>query len=188
MVKAFLNLCPQSKAFLGWICWTCILRLDILNILILIQSILGLCISDATLSDCPIVSLEMPVPFHAYSDMLIVICEMVKIQTFLKCLSPPNRLDHKSPGHEIFKLYSMHLAGYLQSTMSDYKLLTHYTKDAYAKEDQICDHPSCMANIRTGEPCFYVATIEPGQCGRYVVKPYNCKAVPLLIHVPYNNQ
>ncbi|KAG1874468.1 hypothetical protein F4604DRAFT_1680991 [Suillus subluteus] len=27
---------------------------------------------------------------------------------------------------------------------------------------------SCMANIRTGEPCFYVATIEPGQRGRYV--------------------
>ncbi|KAG1879968.1 hypothetical protein F4604DRAFT_1922644 [Suillus subluteus] len=52
--------------------------------------------------------------------------------------------------------------------MSDYELLTQYTEDAYAKEDQICDRPSCMANIRTGEPCFYVATIEPGQRGRYV--------------------
>ncbi|KAG1887168.1 hypothetical protein F4604DRAFT_1916981 [Suillus subluteus] len=52
--------------------------------------------------------------------------------------------------------------------MSDYELLTQYTEDAYAKEDRICDRPSCMANIRTGEPCFYVATIEPGQRGRYV--------------------
>ncbi|KAG1780220.1 hypothetical protein EV702DRAFT_1043073 [Suillus placidus] len=47
--------------------------------------------------------------------------------------------------------------------MSDYELLAQYTEDAYAKEDRICDRPSCMANIRTGEPCFYVATIEPGQ-------------------------
>ncbi|KAG1897952.1 uncharacterized protein F5891DRAFT_1191263 [Suillus fuscotomentosus] len=62
----------------------------------------------------------------------------------------------------------MHLADYLQSAMSDYELLTQYTEDAYAKEDRICDRPSCMANIRTGEPCFYVATIEPGQRGRYV--------------------
>ncbi|KAG2029448.1 hypothetical protein BDR03DRAFT_1018380 [Suillus americanus] len=52
--------------------------------------------------------------------------------------------------------------------MSDYELLTQYTEDAYAREDQICDRPSCKANIRTGDPCFYVATIEPGQCGRYV--------------------
>ncbi|KAG2112686.1 uncharacterized protein F5147DRAFT_771228 [Suillus discolor] len=84
--------------------------------------------------------------------------------------------------------------------MSDYELLTQYTEDAYAKEDRICDRPSCMANIRTGEPCFYVATIEPGQRGRYVceschlhyenkratsvrptVEPYNHKAAPLLI-------
>ncbi|KAG1800558.1 hypothetical protein EV424DRAFT_1545696 [Suillus variegatus] len=52
--------------------------------------------------------------------------------------------------------------------MSDYELLTQYTEDAYAKEDQICDRPSCMTNIRTGEPCFYVATIKPGQRGHYV--------------------
>ncbi|KAG1824345.1 uncharacterized protein BJ212DRAFT_1295533 [Suillus subaureus] len=51
--------------------------------------------------------------------------------------------------------------------MSDYELLTQYTKDAYSREDQICDHPSCKANIRTRDPCFYVAVIEPGQCGHY---------------------
>lgn len=52
--------------------------------------------------------------------------------------------------------------------MSDYELLTQYTEDAYAKADRICDRPSCQATIRTGEPCFYIATIEPGQRGRYV--------------------
>ncbi|KAG2738583.1 hypothetical protein P692DRAFT_20758678, partial [Suillus brevipes Sb2] len=52
--------------------------------------------------------------------------------------------------------------------MSDYELLTQYTEDAYAKADRICDRPSCQATIRTGEPCFYIATIEPGQRGCYV--------------------
>lgn len=52
--------------------------------------------------------------------------------------------------------------------MSGYKLVTQYTEDAYAREDRICDRPACRANIRTGDPCFYVATIDPGQPGRHV--------------------
>ncbi|KAG2134629.1 hypothetical protein BD769DRAFT_1665069 [Suillus cothurnatus] len=52
--------------------------------------------------------------------------------------------------------------------MAEYEIISQFTEDAYAKEDHICDRPVCRAKIRKGEPCFYVATIEPGQPGRNV--------------------
>jgi hypothetical protein len=52
--------------------------------------------------------------------------------------------------------------------MAEYEIISQFTEDAYAKEDRICDRPVCRAKIRKGEPCFYVATIEPGQPGHNV--------------------
>ncbi|KAG1802974.1 uncharacterized protein BJ212DRAFT_1304753 [Suillus subaureus] len=47
--------------------------------------------------------------------------------------------------------------------MIEYKIVSQFTEDTYAKEDHICNHPVCRAKIRKGMPYFYVATIEPGQ-------------------------
>ncbi|KAG1888209.1 hypothetical protein F4604DRAFT_1674598 [Suillus subluteus] len=44
--------------------------------------------------------------------------------------------------------------------MSNCELVSQYTEDAFAKEDRLCQHPACGANIAMGDPCFYVATIE----------------------------
>ncbi|KAG2344991.1 hypothetical protein BDR05DRAFT_998601 [Suillus weaverae] len=55
--------------------------------------------------------------------------------------------------------------------MAEYEIVSQFTEDAYAKEDHICDRPVCRAKIRKGDPCFYVATIEPGQPGRNVCAP-----------------
>jgi hypothetical protein len=55
--------------------------------------------------------------------------------------------------------------------MAEYEIVSQFTEDAYAKEDRICDRPVCRAKIRKGDPCFYVATIEPGQPGRNVCAP-----------------
>ncbi|KAG2368714.1 hypothetical protein BDR07DRAFT_1477912 [Suillus spraguei] len=52
--------------------------------------------------------------------------------------------------------------------MSNYELVSQYTKDAFVKEDQLCQHPACGANITNGDPCFYVATIKHGKPGRYI--------------------
>ncbi|KAG1874866.1 hypothetical protein F4604DRAFT_1925001 [Suillus subluteus] len=38
-----------------------------------------------------------------------------------------------------------------------------FTEDAYATQDRTCEWPSCAILIRAGEPCLYVATINPGQ-------------------------
>ncbi|KAG1766766.1 hypothetical protein EDD22DRAFT_950345 [Suillus occidentalis] len=43
------------------------------------------------------------------------------------------------------------------------ELVSQFTEDAYATVDQICEHPSCGIQIRAGEPCLCVATINPGQ-------------------------
>ncbi|KAG1908078.1 uncharacterized protein F5891DRAFT_1181105 [Suillus fuscotomentosus] len=55
--------------------------------------------------------------------------------------------------------------------MSNYELVSQYTEDAFAKEDWLCQHPACGANIAKGDPCFYVATIEHGKPGHYVCGP-----------------
>ncbi|KIK74233.1 hypothetical protein PAXRUDRAFT_791481 [Paxillus rubicundulus Ve08.2h10] len=52
-----------------------------------------------------------------------------------------------------------------------FKLVSQFMEDVFAKEDCICDRPSCKAKIKAGEPCFYVATIDPGQPGRHVCAP-----------------
>ncbi|KAG2144402.1 uncharacterized protein EDB93DRAFT_1251643 [Suillus bovinus] len=43
-----------------------------------------------------------------------------------------------------------------------------FTEDAYTTQDRVCEHPSCAILIKAGEPCLYVATINPGQAGRNV--------------------
>lgn len=48
------------------------------------------------------------------------------------------------------------------------ELVSQFTEDAYATVDRICERPSCGIQIRAGEPCLYVATINPGQVGRHV--------------------
>jgi hypothetical protein len=101
----------------------------------------------------------------------LVICHPTSSEMDLR-LSECCKLHLSAAPHlfeSVFKS-GIHLACCLQSatSMSDYELLTQYTEDAYAKADRICDRPSCQADIRTGEPCFYIATIEPGQHGRYV--------------------
>jgi hypothetical protein len=48
------------------------------------------------------------------------------------------------------------------------ELISQFTEDAYATVDRICERPSCSIQIRAGEPCLYVATINPGQVGRHV--------------------
>ncbi|KAG1730994.1 hypothetical protein EDB19DRAFT_1912656 [Suillus lakei] len=57
------------------------------------------------------------------------------------------------------------------TTMAEYEIISQFTEDAYAKEDRICDRPVCRAKIRKGDPCFNVATIEPGQPGCNVCAP-----------------
>ncbi|KIK76039.1 hypothetical protein PAXRUDRAFT_29013, partial [Paxillus rubicundulus Ve08.2h10] len=52
-----------------------------------------------------------------------------------------------------------------------FELVSQFTEDAFAKEDHICDRPSCKAKIKAGEPCFYVATIDPAQPGHHVCAP-----------------
>ncbi|KAG1740217.1 uncharacterized protein EDB91DRAFT_1248542 [Suillus paluster] len=48
------------------------------------------------------------------------------------------------------------------------KLVSQFTEDVYATEDRICERPSCGIQIRAGEPCLYIATINPGQVGWHV--------------------
>jgi hypothetical protein len=51
---------------------------------------------------------------------------------------------------------------------NSYELVSQFTEDAFAAADRICERPSCRSIIKAGEPCLYVATIEPGQPGRKV--------------------
>jgi hypothetical protein len=44
-------------------------------------------------------------------------------------------------------------------------------EDALATKDQICECPSCRAQITKGQPCFSVATMQPGRPGRNVCTP-----------------
>jgi len=48
------------------------------------------------------------------------------------------------------------------------ELISQFTGDAYATEDRYCECLSCGIYIKVGEPCLYVATINPGQVGRHV--------------------
>ncbi|KAG1754165.1 hypothetical protein EDB19DRAFT_1823558 [Suillus lakei] len=48
------------------------------------------------------------------------------------------------------------------------ELISQFTKDAIAKEDRVCGRPACRGTILKGAPCYYVATIVPGQPGRFV--------------------
>jgi hypothetical protein len=52
--------------------------------------------------------------------------------------------------------------------MSGYELISQFTEDAFAKEDRICERPTCGSRILKGEPCHYVATVDPGNPGRRV--------------------
>lgn len=47
-------------------------------------------------------------------------------------------------------------------------VVSQFTEDTFASEDQICDWPSCRAEIHKGQPCHYVHTIKPGKAGCYV--------------------
>ncbi|KAG1847356.1 hypothetical protein DFJ58DRAFT_843242 [Suillus subalutaceus] len=48
------------------------------------------------------------------------------------------------------------------------ELVSQFTEDAVAKEDRVCGRPACRSTILKGAPCYYVATIVPGQPGRFV--------------------
>ncbi|KAG1824249.1 hypothetical protein DFJ58DRAFT_883325 [Suillus subalutaceus] len=45
-------------------------------------------------------------------------------------------------------------------------VVCQFMEDALAAEDRICECPSCRAQITKGQPCFYVATMQPGRSGR----------------------
>ncbi|KAI6004803.1 hypothetical protein EDD15DRAFT_2359683 [Pisolithus albus] len=47
-------------------------------------------------------------------------------------------------------------------------LFTQFTEDAFAKEDRVCQRSKCQAQIRKGEPCYYVAAYDPAQPGKFV--------------------
>ncbi|KAG1902250.1 uncharacterized protein F5891DRAFT_1186832 [Suillus fuscotomentosus] len=55
--------------------------------------------------------------------------------------------------------------------MSGYELVSQFTEDAFAKDDRVCERPACSSKILKGDPCFYVATVDPGTPGRYVCGP-----------------
>ncbi|KAG0693447.1 hypothetical protein DFH29DRAFT_1007292 [Suillus ampliporus] len=48
------------------------------------------------------------------------------------------------------------------------ELVSQFTEDTYAKEDRICEQPTCAAKILKGDPCFYIATIDPNKPGCFV--------------------
>jgi hypothetical protein len=52
--------------------------------------------------------------------------------------------------------------------MSGYELVSQFTEDAFAQEDRTCERPACGSKILKGEPCHYVATVDPGNPGRHV--------------------
>ncbi|KAJ8586860.1 hypothetical protein M405DRAFT_843570 [Rhizopogon salebrosus TDB-379] len=52
--------------------------------------------------------------------------------------------------------------------MSGYELISQFTEDAFTKEDRICERPTCGSRILKGEPCHYMATVDPGNPGRRV--------------------
>ncbi|KAG1842048.1 hypothetical protein DFJ58DRAFT_748303 [Suillus subalutaceus] len=45
-------------------------------------------------------------------------------------------------------------------------IVCQFMEDALAAKDRICECPSCRAQIAKGQPCFYVATMQPGRSGR----------------------
>ncbi|KAG1801309.1 hypothetical protein EV424DRAFT_1545421 [Suillus variegatus] len=60
------------------------------------------------------------------------------------------------------------IAQVLTSLMANFELVSQFTEDAIAKEDRVCGRPACRGTILKGAPCHYVATIVPGQSGRFV--------------------
>ncbi|KAG1874026.1 hypothetical protein C8R48DRAFT_669661 [Suillus tomentosus] len=74
------------------------------------------------------------------------------------------------PGHCALS-FSLPLQLLFFVAMSNYELVSQYTKDAFAKEDWLRQRPACGANIAKGDPCFYVATIEHDKPGHYVCGP-----------------
>ncbi|KAI6032479.1 hypothetical protein EDC04DRAFT_2898066 [Pisolithus marmoratus] len=58
--------------------------------------------------------------------------------------------------------------------MADHlQVSTQFTEDVFAKQDHYCKRPKCGALIHQGEPKFYIATIDPGQCGQWVCSSCN---------------
>jgi hypothetical protein len=51
------------------------------------------------------------------------------------------------------------------------EVVCQFTEDAFAAEDRVCERPNCRAQIAKGQPCFYVATMQPGRSGRNVCAP-----------------
>lgn len=48
------------------------------------------------------------------------------------------------------------------------EFVSQFTKDAIAKKDCVCGQPAYGDTILKGAPCYYIATIVPGQPGRFV--------------------
>ena len=54
----------------------------------------------------------------------------------------------------------------MQASTQD--LVTQFTEDAFAKEDRVCQRSKCKILIRKGDPCYYVAALDPAQPGKFV--------------------
>ena len=61
---------------------------------------------------------------------------------------------------------------YTADTMSklNMELVAHFTEDAVAENDTICQRSACGTFIPKGAPCFYIATDNPSKAGRFVCK------------------
>ncbi|KAF9219063.1 hypothetical protein BS17DRAFT_860642 [Gyrodon lividus] len=52
--------------------------------------------------------------------------------------------------------------------MSGSHLVTEFSEDTFAKEDRLCQQPACDVVMHQGDPCFYIAPMDPSKPGRYV--------------------
>ncbi|KAI6115138.1 hypothetical protein EV401DRAFT_2073755 [Pisolithus croceorrhizus] len=50
------------------------------------------------------------------------------------------------------------------------EIVSQFTEDAVASQDMNCQRPSCGKFIPKGDPCYYIATINPAKPGRLVCK------------------
>ncbi|KIK91876.1 hypothetical protein PAXRUDRAFT_148509 [Paxillus rubicundulus Ve08.2h10] len=86
-------------------------------------------------------------------------------------MSSQSTLSQSLCQHPLCQLtvHQHHLRHCLQPfPMSGHELVTQFTKDAYAQADRHCERSSCKVLIPKGGPCFYVATRDYSQSGRFV--------------------
>ncbi|KIK81064.1 hypothetical protein PAXRUDRAFT_156974 [Paxillus rubicundulus Ve08.2h10] len=59
--------------------------------------------------------------------------------------------------------------------MTSFKVVSQFTEDAFAQEDQLCEWPACGVLIKQGDPCFYIATIDTSKQGQHICGPCYCR-------------